>query len=252
MKPQFYTSSVGALIAFLLSPVFQSALAGDILYEDDFINLDPSWGKPSEVLSVKDGKLTLKPPVNTTQSVLNQSNIFDDADIRVDVTMSADDANVGGSLDVPGGLIFWAEDYKNFYSLCIDGIGSFKISHYLGNQWLAPVNWTENEAIKKGSEQINRLRIVTTGGEATAYINDKQVATIKGQPPQSGCRIGLSGGSAKNSHNTWQFANLKVIATVSPTTAPAVPPAQSVRNVALRLHGSNTIGKELALAVCED
>ena len=33
---------------------------------------------------------------------------------------------------------------------------------------------------------------------------------------------------------------------------PAPSPEESARQVALRLHGSNTIGKELALAVCED
>jgi glucose/mannose transport system substrate-binding protein len=252
MKSKFYTFSVCALIALLLLPVFQKALAGEVLYEDNFVNLDPGWGTPSEILNVKDGKLTLKPALNTTQSVLNQSNVFADADIRVDVTISASDPNVRGTLDVPGGLIFWAKGYNDFYCLCIDGIGSFKISHYLGNQWLTSVNWTGNEAINKGPGQVNRLRIVTNGDKATAYINDKQVATIKGQPPQGGGRVGLSGGSAKNSQNTWQFANLKVIATVSPATSPTVSPAQSVRNVALRLHGSNTIGKELALAVCED
>ena len=227
--------------------MFQSALAGEVFYEDAFVNLDPSWSTPSEILSAKDGKLTLKRALNSTQSVLNQSKVFDDSDIQVDVTMSAGDANV------PGGLIFWAKDYRNFYCLCTNAIGSFKISHDVGNQWQTPVNWTENDAINKGAEQVNRLRVVTRGSEATAYINGKQVATIKGQPLQGGSRIGISGGSAKDSPNTWQFGNLKVIAAVSPTASlPARSPPQSIRNVALRLHGSNTIGKELALAVCED
>jgi glucose/mannose transport system substrate-binding protein len=252
MRRKFYAFSACVLIVLQLMPVFECALADQVLYEDNFANLDPSWGKPSEILSAKDGKLKLKPALNSTQSVLNQSNVSDDADIQVDVTMSGGDANVAG-LDVPGGLIFWAKDYHNFYCLCINAIGSFKISHYVDNQWQTPVNWTENEAINKGAEQLNRLRVVTRGGEATAYINGKQVATIKGQPLQGGCRIGISGGSAKDSPNTWQFAKLKVIAAASPTAStPAPSPPQSTRKVALRLHGSNTIGKELALAVCED
>src|SRR5258708_38690274 len=120
-------------------------------------------------------------------------------------------------------------------------------------QWLTPVNWTEDEAINKGVEQVNRLRVVTKSGVATAYVNDKQIVMIKGQPPPSGSRVGISGVSTKNSQNTWQFANLKVIA-IPPSAAssPTFPAPQSVRRVALRLHGSNTIGKELALAVCED
>ena len=55
------------------------------LYEDDFSRLDPSWGIFGDILSVKDGKLVLKPAVNTTQSVLNLSNTFNDADIQVEV-----------------------------------------------------------------------------------------------------------------------------------------------------------------------
>jgi glucose/mannose transport system substrate-binding protein len=234
-------------------PVFQRALAGEVLYEDNFINLDPSWGPASEILSVKDGKLTLKPALNTTQSVLNRSSVFVDADIRIDVTMSASDPNVLGGLDVPGGLIFWAKDYSSFYCLCINAIGSFKISQYVTGQWLTPVNWTKSEAINKGVGQVNRLRVVTKGDAATAYVNDKQIVMIKGQSPQGGSRVGISGGSTKNSQNTWQFANLKVVATLPSTASPPAPsPPQSVRRVALRLHGSNTIGKELALAVCED
>jgi glucose/mannose transport system substrate-binding protein len=252
MKPKLYTFSVCAIIALLLPSLFPSALLGEVLYEDNFIKLDPSWGPASEILNVKEGKLTLKPALNTTRSVLNQSNLFADADIRIDVAMSAGDTSVPGVLDVPGGLIFWAKDYNDFYCLCINAIGSFKISHFVIGQWLTPVNWTENEAINKGVEQVNRLRVITKGSEATAYVNDKQVATIKGQPPQDGSRVGISG-STKNSQNTWRFANLKVVATLpSAAPPPASAPAQSVRRVALRLHGSNTIGKELALAVCED
>ncbi len=51
MKPKFYTFYICALIALLLLPVFPSALAGEVSYEDNFINLDPSWGPASEILS---------------------------------------------------------------------------------------------------------------------------------------------------------------------------------------------------------
>jgi hypothetical protein len=90
MTPKSYTFSVFELIALLLLRLAQSAPAAEVLYEDKFINLDPGWGAPSEILGVKDGKLTLKPALNTTQSVLNQSNVFHDADISVDVTISGE------------------------------------------------------------------------------------------------------------------------------------------------------------------
>ena len=209
MKPKFYVFYASTLVAILLLLPVLSALADEILYEDNFTNLDPSWGTPSERLSVKDGKLTLKPAPNTTESILNQSNVFDDADIRVEVIVPAGDANV------PGGLIFWAKDHSNFYCLCIDAAGYFKISRYVTDRWLQPVGWIENEAINKGIGQVNKLRVVTKGRQATAYINDKQVTTFDGQPPQGGGCVGVSGGSPENAQNTWQFANLQVTAALT-------------------------------------
>src|SRR3984957_11953428 len=215
MKARFYVSYRSALVALLLLAPILSALAGEILYEDNFTNLDPSWGTPSERLSVKDGKLTLKPVPNTTQSILNQSNVFDDADIRVEVNMPAGDANV------PGGLIFWAKDHSNFYCLCIDAAGYFKISRYVTDRWLQPVGWIESEAIKKGIAQVNRLRVVTKSHQATAYINDQRVATFTGQPPQGGGCVGVSGGSPENAQNTWQFTDLEVMDLQSASVEPS-------------------------------
>src|ERR1700738_4207488 len=218
MKPKFYAIYASILVALLLLVPILSVVAGEILYEDKFTNLDPSWGIPGERLSVEDGKLTLKPAPDTTQSILNQANVFDDADIRVEVILPAGDASV------PGGLIFWAKDHSNFYCLCIDAAGYFKISRYVTDRWLQPVGWSENEAINKGIGQVNKLRVVTKGRQATAYINDKQVTTFYGQPPQGGGCIGVSGGSAENAQNTWQFANLQVMA-VPQSTALSTPAA---------------------------
>jgi hypothetical protein len=53
--------------------------------------------------------------------------------------------------------------------------------------------------------------VVTKGRQATAYINDKQVATFPGQPPVGGGCIGLYGQSGK-SQNIWQFSGLEVTA----------------------------------------
>jgi glucose/mannose transport system substrate-binding protein len=270
MKPKFHTIYASILVALLsLLPILK-AVAGEILYEDKFTNLDPSWGVPGERLSVENGKLTLKPAPDTTQSVLNQANVFADADIRVEGVLPAGDASV------PGGLIFWAKDHSNFYCLCIDAAGYFKISRYVTDRWLQPVGWIENKSINKGIGQINKLRVVTQGHQATAYINDQQVTTFNGQPPQGGGCIGVSGGSPESAQNTWQFANLQVTAlqvpagepsplAVQPQPAAAQPspavaesqpspasPEQPINRSALRLHGSNTIGKELVPALCEE
>ena len=163
---------------------------------------------------------------------------------------------------------------------------------------MQPVGWIQNEAINKGLGQANKLRVVTKGQAATAYINDQEVTTFNGQPPSGGGCVGVSGGSPENAQNTWQFTNLKVAAipsarplaqspvaqspplalqatptgidaqptpsaslspsaSPSPSATPPPPPApspspQSADRVALRIHGSNTIGKELLPALCEE
>jgi glucose/mannose transport system substrate-binding protein len=246
MKPRLLTFCIFAAITLVSLTPIRNLRGGDVLYEDNFTNLDPSWGTPGDILSVKDGKLTLKPALNTTQSVLNQANVFDDAEIGVDVILST------GDPIVPGGLIFWAKDYSNFYCFSIDANDSFKISHFVTDRWLIPVDWTKSEAINKGIGQVNKLRVVTKGRQATAYINDKEVVTINGQPPQGGGCVGISGGSAQDSQNTWEFANLRVIATAQSATPIPFSPLRPGRQAALRLHGSNTIGKELAPTLCED
>ena len=261
------------LAALLLLLSILRAETGEILYEDKFTNLDPSWGMPGERLSVEEGKLTLKPAPDTTQSVLNQANVFTDADISVDTILPA------GDVSVPGGLIFWAKDVRNFYCLCIDAAGYFKISRYVTDRWLQPVGWIESEAIKKGIGQVNKLRVVTKSHQATAYINNQRVATFTGQPPEGGGCVGVSGGSPENAQNTWQFTNLQVMDLESPSVEPSPlavqpqtpgaqpssspsaaevqqqvpsPAQQPVSRVALQLHGSNTIGKELVPALCEE
>jgi hypothetical protein len=113
MKARFWTLCVCALATLLSLAPFGEVSGAEVLYEDNFTNLDPSWGTPGEILSVREGKLVLKPALNTTQSVLNQANVFDDADVELQITLS------NGDPGVPGGLVFWAKDYSNFYCFCM-------------------------------------------------------------------------------------------------------------------------------------
>jgi hypothetical protein len=177
---------------------------GRLLYEDDFATFNPGWGTPGEALNVKDGKFIITPVPDRGRDVLNQSNIFDDADITVEATMSQ-----GDDLTQAGGLIFWGKDHNDYYCLLIKLNGRFTISRWFNDRWLNPIAWQNNPEIKTAVGQVNKLRVVTKGRQATAYINDKEVATFSGQPPPGGGCIGLYGESGK-SQNIWQFSNLKV------------------------------------------
>jgi WD40 repeat protein len=175
------------------------------LYEYSFATLDPSWGTPSEDWSVQNGKLTITPGPAKSRQVLNQSKIFDDAELSVEVNMSA-----GDDVSRPGGLVFWSKGYGDGYLFLISADGQFAIGRWFNNGWLPSTGWQDSAAINNGVGQINKLRVVTKEGQATAYINGQQVAVISGDSPRGGF-IGLYGESAEKSENTWQFSNLEVI-----------------------------------------
>jgi hypothetical protein len=77
---------------------------------------------------------------------------------------------------------------------------------------LSPVPWRESASIKKGLGQTNELRVVTKGAQATVFINDTQVVSFNGQPPQGGGFIGMIAFSPEKAtnKNVWEFSDLKV------------------------------------------
>ncbi len=197
-----------ALIGIMVLSITRSALAckgSQVLFQDSFAALDPAWGSPSQNVSVKDGKLILQPEVNRSFSDINQGSVFEDMDACVKVSMAKSD-----DLSSGGGIIFWAKDYGDYYFLYVTGNGMFEIGRWVGGRYLFPVSLRENSAIKKGVGEVNQLRIVTKGDQATAYINDTELITFRGQPPQGGGLIGLRGDSPEKSQAVWEFSDLKI------------------------------------------
>jgi hypothetical protein len=179
-----------------------------VLYEDKFTSLDPGWGAPDSFFDIKDGKMILKPAVKETYSAVYEGNIFPN-DIDVSITekfVKADDPTWGA------GLLFWGKGLKDFYGVLINANGWFTVQRRVGDRFINPVSWRENAAIKKGVGADNRLRIVTKGTKATVYINDKEVISFTGQPPEGGSQIGVRAASGDDKPNVIEFTDLKVMA----------------------------------------
>ena len=196
------------VFSIMFLSVTRSALAckgSQVLYEDNFSTLDPDWGEKSSNLSVNNGKLIIQPEVNKGYSVINQGSIFEDMDFCVKITLAKTEDLSGTSQ----GFLFWAKSYDEFYYLYVID-GKFSVARWVGGRWLYPVPSRENAAIKKGIAESNQLRVVTKGNQATVYINDTEVVTFKGQPPQGGSFIGMRGESPSNSQAVWEFSDLKV------------------------------------------
>lgn len=191
-----------------LPPTKELPGSNQILFQDNFATLDPAWGAPSSNLSVQNGKLILQPEINNSSTAKNQANLFEDIDARVRVSLAKSDNPSYG-----GGLIFWAKDASDYYYLLVTGEGWLSVNRWVNQRSSLPVQWRESAAIKKGIGQINQLRVVTKGNQATVYINDTEVVTFKGQPPQGGSFIGVIAFSPEKAQNknVWEFSELKVM-----------------------------------------
>ncbi|MBI2485449.1 MAG: hypothetical protein HYW01_00515 [Deltaproteobacteria bacterium] len=193
-----------------------------VLLEDNFSTLDPAWGEKSANLSVSSGKLIVQPEVNSSYVLLNQGNIFEDIDACVKLTqVKSDDPTYSA------GLIFWAKDTSDYYYFLVTSDGWYSVKRWVNQRSLAPVDWRKSPAIKNGLGQTNHLRVVTKGNKATVYVNDTELITFSGQPPQGGSFVGMIAFSPEKAtnKNVWEFSELKVTKPEpGPVTQPEVTP----------------------------
>lgn len=194
------SKSVAAATASITPPI-----AMKVQHQDKFAASDPGWGTLDANWTATDGMLQVTPLLNSSAVLINHARGFTDAEISAEIVMSK-----GDDLDQLGGLIFWAKDYNDCYALVVSADGKFALGRKLIGRWINPIAKTGNAAIKTGIGQTNKLRVRTAGNLLTASINDIQVATVAGEPPQGISYIGLYGESAETTQNAWEFSNVTV------------------------------------------
>jgi hypothetical protein len=198
-----------AIIALMLVAVLGIASvswASTVLYEDKFTSMDPGWGAPDKNFNIKDGKMTVQPNAKETYTAIYEGNIFPnnmDAGITVKF-VKAPDPNWGA------GLLFWSSGIKNFYGVLINANGWYTVQRRMGSRFINPVSWRQSDAIKKGTGVENRLRVETKDDKTTIFINDKEVISLTGTPPEGGSQIGVRVASGDNEPNVIEFTDLKV------------------------------------------
>jgi hypothetical protein len=180
--------------------------ADGTIFTDDFATLDPAWtfGLGSERIHVADQKLLLTPPAGVALNSLYQGSMFEDVDFRATVIESKGDGTM------PAGLIFWSNGFADYYLAAIESSGMYSVLRYSNGKWLSPIPWQASDAVVKGTEKANNLRVVTKGNSATFYVNDKQVTDFKGFPPGGGSQIGLRALAGTSQASTWEFGSLSV------------------------------------------
>ncbi|MBE7220789.1 MAG: hypothetical protein INR64_20165, partial [Caulobacteraceae bacterium] len=113
----------------------------------------------------------------------------------------------------------------NYYMFMITPSGYAEIARKLNGKWVSVIDWKADPDIKTAAGASNVLRVTLSGNTITAYVNDAKFASVKGQMPDGGGRIGMRAQSEENQVDTWKFSALKVTDVPSEAAAGAVPPA---------------------------
>jgi len=158
-----------------------------VVFEDKFTDDAGGWAINKDV-EVKDGSFTFRLPPDAMQSDLNVTYTVDDADICSE-TVWPD----GGSTILGAGLLFWGEDNRNYLQFGVLNNGKFWIARRQDGKWYTIVENVDSSAIKVKPGESNILRVKTSGGVATFFINGEKVRDLRGQAPKGGWRFGLSG-----------------------------------------------------------
>ena len=184
-------SKVSGAAALLFAVVFAwpaSACEGtDIVFEDKFSDDAGGWAINKDV-EVKDGSFTFKLPPDAMQSDLNVTYSVNDADICAEGAWPDDGSSILGA-----GLLFWGEDNKNYLQFGVLNNGKFWIARRIEGKWHTIVENVASSAIKVKPGESNTLRVKSSGGVATFFINGTKVRDLRGQAPKGGWRFGLSG-----------------------------------------------------------
>ena len=178
----------------------------DVLFEDQFEALQPTWGQANASLKIDNGQIVLSPAAGTDVWVANNAGLYDDIDMCVTVTTVAG----GEPTEAKAGAIFWYQDVNNFYVFEIAPNGKASVWRRQRGKWLAQVEWQDAPNANKGDGGVNELRVTAVGGDATFYVNGTEFRKLAGSPPENGQQIGLFAGAPDAAAATFSFDGLRV------------------------------------------
>ena len=178
----------------------------DVLFEDKFDTLGPTWGEASEAVNAEGGQLIVAPLSGTYTWIANSAGLYDDIDMCVTVTTLA----AVEPSDAKAGLVFWYDDVNNFYVFEIAPNGKASVWRRQRGKWLDQVKWRDAENANAGDGGSNELKVTTVAGDATFYVNGARFATLTGSPPERGQQIGVLAVSPEAGEARFAFDDLRV------------------------------------------
>src|SRR5262245_40008460 len=172
MKKTIGLIVAGAAVAW--ANVAFACQGSEVLYQDHFDTLDPSWGTYGDELTIENGRMVIRPEPGTVYWQVNDLGMYPEVDVCADVTIRQ---SVTPD-EVLAGLVFWYVDDDDLYALEIDAAGHASIWKRASGDWRQVVPWADTDLVGSGDGKTQRLRVVTHGLSATAYIDDKKLTDL--------------------------------------------------------------------------
>jgi hypothetical protein len=166
------------------------------VFQDDFKNADPGWGRPDNVAAFTSQGLVLTPPVSGSAWRTNANLSMAQGDWCIQAVnptslpTPADEDTVGSV-----GVWFWGQDMQNFYTATVTLDGNASVDRLNHGLWQVVVAPASAPSVKTAPGATNEIEIVTSGDRAAFYVNGALVTNITGHPPVNGGPPGIYGES---------------------------------------------------------
>jgi hypothetical protein len=157
------------------TPAQQQNPSGQILYQDDFSNVDSGWpvkADANKAASYGDGQYLIQAFTANQDVWAHPGESFGDVQIEVDTTKA------NGPDDNSFGILCRFVDDDNFYFFIISSDGYQAIGKYMAGEfsYLTSDKMQPSSAINTGGA-ANHVRADCVGSTLTLYVNGEQVSS---------------------------------------------------------------------------
>jgi len=193
----------GVLLALAVASSPALACKGsEIIYSDDFKELDPAWSPVFGKYTASGGKLQVQSDPGKVAVMHYEGDFFPSADLCIDISLP----NVKDPEEVFAGVSFTTSNGTYYYGIRPDGQAG--VLRYAGG-WLRPVAPRKVDALRTGPNVTNTIRIVWKADDPTVstFINDRPFVNFKANEANKNRKIGIY---AETEGAVFLYSNLKV------------------------------------------
>jgi hypothetical protein len=162
---------------------------GKVIYEDTFADDSGGWDFTTGVTAIKPPNFVYAPDAQNT-GITNQVLTFHETegDFCAEVALPK---SIAPDNKLGLGVVFWAVDYNNYWLALLYSDGSVGLFTRANSVWQTVATIPNAPGFKADADAINALRVTTTGGKISIFLNGQLVKAIRAQLPDGALRFGM-------------------------------------------------------------